>query len=65
MMSKQKVSLAVVHCITVKFLTSELAEILTKLTAQFNDETHSRTQVYDWSKSFKEGHPDNGGNMDL
>jgi hypothetical protein len=31
------------------------AEILMRLGAQFSDETFSRTQVCDWSKSFKEG----------
>jgi hypothetical protein len=31
------------------------AEILIRLRAQFSDEMLSRTQVYDWSKSFKEG----------
>jgi hypothetical protein len=30
------------------------AEILTILRAQFGDEILSRTQVYDWNKSFKE-----------
>jgi hypothetical protein len=30
-------------------------EILMRLTAQSIDEMLSRTQVYDWSKSFKEG----------
>jgi len=49
---------AVAHCIIVKFLTNENvkpAEILMRLRAQFGDETLSRIQVYDWSKSFKEG----------
>jgi hypothetical protein len=31
------------------------AEILTRLRTQFDYETLSRIQVYDWSKSFKEG----------
>jgi hypothetical protein len=31
------------------------AEILTRLRTQFNDEILSRFQVYDSSKSFKEG----------
>jgi hypothetical protein len=42
--------------IVLKFLTNENAkpaEILTRLGAQFGDETLSRIQVYDWSKSFK------------
>jgi len=49
---------AVAQSIVVKFLTNENvkpAEILTRLRAQLGDETLSRTQVYDWSKSFKEG----------
>jgi hypothetical protein len=33
----------------------KLADILRRLKAQFGDETLSRTQVYDWSKSFKDG----------
>jgi hypothetical protein len=44
--------------IIVKFLINEnlkRAEIFVKLRAQFDDETLSRTQVYNWSKSFKEG----------
>jgi len=52
------ISLAVVQYIIVKFLTTEnlkSAEILMKLRSQFRDEILSRTQVYDWSKSFKEG----------
>jgi hypothetical protein len=42
----------------VKFLTNENvkpAEILKRLKAEFGDEKFSRTQMYDWSKSFKEG----------
>jgi hypothetical protein len=31
------------------------ADILNRLRAQFDDETLSRTHVYDCSKSFKEG----------
>jgi hypothetical protein len=31
------------------------ADILMRLGAQFGEEILSRTQVYDWSKSFKEG----------
>jgi hypothetical protein len=31
------------------------AQILIRLIAQFGDETLSRTQLYDWSKSLKEG----------
>jgi len=31
------------------------AEILMRLRAQFGDGMCSRTQVYNWSKSFKEG----------
>jgi hypothetical protein len=32
----------------------EPTEILMRLRAQFVDETLPKTQVYDWSKSFKE-----------
>jgi hypothetical protein len=49
---------AVAQRITVKFLFNENvkpAEILTRLRAQFGDETLSRSQKYDWSKLFKEG----------
>jgi hypothetical protein len=31
------------------------AEILMRLRAQLGDEMLSKTQVYDWHKSFKEG----------
>jgi hypothetical protein len=31
------------------------AEILTRLRAQFDGEMLPKTQVYDWSKLFKEG----------
>jgi len=49
---------AVAQRIIVKFLTNENvkpAEILMRLTAQFDDEALSRTQTYDWSRPFKEG----------
>jgi len=49
---------AVVQRLVVKFPANEnekSAEILKRLRAQFDDETLSRTQMYDWSKSFKEG----------
>jgi len=48
---------AVALCI-IKFLTSKNvkpAQILTKLKAQFTEETFSRIQGYDYTKSFKEG----------
>jgi hypothetical protein len=32
----------------------KLAKILRRFKAQFGDETLSKTQAYDWSKSFKE-----------
>jgi hypothetical protein len=57
-MSEQVVPSAVAQRIIVKFLTNEnvkLAEILMTFRAQFGDETLSRTQVYDCSKSFKDG----------
>jgi hypothetical protein len=44
--------------VIVKILTNKSvksAEILTRLRAQFGDETFSSTQVYNWIKSFKEG----------
>jgi hypothetical protein len=49
---------AVAQGIIVKFLANEnakLTEILKRRRAQFDDGTLSRTQEYDWSKSFKEG----------
>jgi hypothetical protein len=55
MMSEKVVPSAVVQCM-VKFLTNKNvkpAEILMRLRVQAGDE--SRTQLYDWSKSFKEG----------
>jgi len=54
----QVVHSAVAKRSTVKFLTKENvkpADILMRLRAQFGNETFSRTQVYDCSKSFKEG----------
>jgi hypothetical protein len=56
-MSEQVGPSAIAQHIIVKFLTLENmkpAEILVRLRAQFGDETLSRTQVYDWSMSFKE-----------
>jgi hypothetical protein len=56
--SEQIVPLAAAQDVIVKFLTNEnakSAEILMRLRAQFDDETLLRTQVYDKSKSFKEG----------
>jgi len=57
-LSGQMVPLAVAQRIMVKFLTNENvkpAVILKTLRAQFGDKTLSMTQMYDWSKSFKEG----------
>jgi hypothetical protein len=56
--SEQVVPSAVVQCIVDKFLTNEnvkAADILMRLRVDFGDKTFSRTQVYDWSNSFKEG----------
>jgi hypothetical protein len=56
--SAQVVPLAVAQHFIVKFLTNENvkpADILKRLRAQLDDEMFSRNQVYDWSKSFKEG----------
>jgi hypothetical protein len=58
MMSEQVDPSAAEQCIIIKFLTNENvrpAEILNRLRAHFGDETFSRTQVYDWNTSFKEG----------
>jgi hypothetical protein len=58
MMSVQIVPPVVAQRIIVKFITEENvkpAETLRKLRAKFGDETLSKTQVYDWGKSFKEG----------
>jgi hypothetical protein len=55
--NEQDVPSCVAQRIIVKFLTNENvkpAEILKRLGAQFGDETLSRTQMNDWSKSFKE-----------
>jgi hypothetical protein len=57
-MGEQVIPSAVGHQVIFKFLTDENlrpAEILRRLRAQFRDETLSRIQVYEWSKSFKEG----------
>jgi hypothetical protein len=56
-MSEQSIPSAVAQRIIVKFVTNENvnpADILTRLNAHFGDETLSRTQMYDWSKSLKE-----------
>jgi hypothetical protein len=55
-MSEQLVPSAVVQSI-VTFLTNENvkpADILKRFSVEFGDETLSRAQIYDWSKSFKE-----------
>jgi hypothetical protein len=55
-MSEQVVPSAVAQRIIVKFITNENVKpdrILTRLTAQFGDETVSRAQAYNWRKSFK------------
>jgi len=57
-MSEQVVPSAVAQRIVVTFLTNENVkpgEILMRLRAQFGDETLSRTQMYDMSKSFNKG----------
>jgi hypothetical protein len=57
-MNEQLVPSAVAQRIIVTFLTNEKVkptEILMRLRAQFGDETFTRTQLYDWSKSFIEG----------
>jgi hypothetical protein len=57
-LSDQVVVSAVVQHISVKFLTTENmkpAGILIGCRAQFGDKTLSRTQVCEWSKSFKGG----------
>jgi hypothetical protein len=57
-MSEQVVPSHFALSVIVKFRTKEYvkpAEIRVRLRSQFDEETLSRTQVYDWSKSFKEG----------
>jgi hypothetical protein len=57
-MSEHVVPSAVAHSIFAKFVTNEKSkpsENLKGLRAQFGDETFRRTQMYDWSNSFKEG----------
>jgi len=54
--SEQIVPSAVAQSIFVKFLTNEnmkLSEIPKRSRAKFDDELIWRSQVYDWSKSFK------------
>jgi len=54
---------AVAQRISVKFIATKnvkLAEILMPLSVQFGDETPPRNQVYNWSKSFKEGRTEVG-----
>jgi hypothetical protein len=56
-MSEQVVPSADAQRIVVKFLTNgnvKPTEILMTLRAQFGDEPLSKSQMYDWSKSFKE-----------
>jgi hypothetical protein len=56
--SEQVVPSTVAQHIIVKFLTNESvkpAEILLRLRAQFGDKMLSSTQMYERSKSFKEG----------
>jgi hypothetical protein len=58
MMSEQVVLSTAAQHIIIKFITKKnmkSAEILMRLRAKFGDEMPSRTQVYDWIKSFKEG----------
>jgi uncharacterized membrane protein len=57
MMSEQVLPSAVAQCVIVRFVTNETVkptDILSRLRAQFAGETLSRTQVYDWRKSFRE-----------
>jgi hypothetical protein len=57
-LSVEVVPLAIAQHILVKFLIIDNvkpAKILMRLRAQLGDERFSGTQVYDWSKSFKEG----------
>jgi hypothetical protein len=55
--SEQVVPSAVAQRTVIKYLRNgnvKPAEILKRLKAQFGDETFSRTQMYDGSKSFKD-----------
>lgn len=57
-MSEQEARTSVVQHIIMKLLTQELlkpSEILCRLSAQFEDETLSRTQVYYWNKKILDG----------
>lgn len=65
-MSEQQVHPSVAQRIIIKFLTREgvkATEIFQRLTAQFGDQTLSRTRVFAWHKEFKEGreHAENQG----
>jgi hypothetical protein len=62
-MTEQAVPSAVAQRINIKFLTNENvkpAEILKRFRAQFGGDRLSRSQVYDWSKSFTEGRTEAG-----
>ena len=57
-MSEQKVPVSIEQRIIIKFLTRERvkpSEIFQRLTAQFGDQTLSRTRVFAWHKEFQEG----------
>lgn len=57
-MSEQHVPVLVAQRVIIKFLEKEgvqPAEILTRLQKQFGEECLSRTRVFAWCKSFKEG----------
>jgi hypothetical protein len=54
-MSVHVVPSALAQGVTVKFLTNENVKRAVLLRSQFGDETFSRTQVYEWGNSFKEG----------
>ncbi|KAJ8946771.1 hypothetical protein NQ318_018980 [Aromia moschata] len=57
-MSEQEVHTSVAQRIIIRFLANEGVksnEILTRLRAQFGDDTLSQTQVFDWAKIFRSG----------
>lgn len=57
-MSEQEVHTSIAQRIIIKFLAREgvkPSEILWRLTAQFEENTLSRTQVFDWHKHFTKG----------
>lgn len=57
-MTEQEVPVSVAQRIIIRFLVNEgvkPSEVLTRLQAQFGDDTLSKTQVFDWATKFWDG----------